>query len=80
MVGPKDKLNVWVSGAILTLVTFLVVTVTPVVALTLPFWTFTVAVPRAFPVSKPVPLMLATLLGLVLHEDVEVTSPVVLLP
>jgi len=63
-----------------TLVTCLVVTVTPVFAVTPPLWAFTVAVPKETPVSRPVLLMVATLVGFVLQVTVVVTSPVVLLP
>jgi hypothetical protein len=61
VVGPRDKLNVWVSGAMVTLDTCLLVTVTPVVAMTLPLWALTVVVPSATPDSRPPALMLATL-------------------
>ena len=75
-----DKLKVCIVGEMVTLVTVLFATVTPVEAITLPLWAFTVAVPRAPPVSRPVLLMVATLLGLALQVTDEVTSAVVLLP
>jgi hypothetical protein len=80
VVGPSDKLRVWVSGAMLTLVTCLVVTVTLVEAITFPLWAFTIAVPKATPVSRPVLLMVAVLGWLVLQVTDELTSAVVLLP
>ena len=61
VVGPRDRLRVWVRGAIVTLETCLVVTVTPVVAMTLPLWALTVVVPKETPLSKPEALMLAML-------------------
>jgi hypothetical protein len=75
-----DKLNVCVSGAMLMLVTCFCVTVTPVLAITLPLWAFIVAVPNAPAVSKPPLLIVATLARLVLQVTCDVTSAVVLLP
>ena len=56
------------------------VTFTPVEPITLPLWAFTVAVPNVTAVSKPVLLMVATFVGLVLQVTCDVTSAVLLLP
>lgn len=79
MVGPADKLSVWVNGTILRLEICLVVTVTLVEAVTLPLWACTMAVPKATPVSRPVLLMVAVPGWLVLQVTDDVTSAVVLL-
>lgn len=54
--------------------------VTPVLPMTLPLWALTVVVPKDTPVSRPVLLMVAMLVAVVLHVTLLVTSPVLLLP
>ena len=83
VVGPLDKLSGrGVAGVMLTLegVWVWVVTVTPVLPITLPLVACTVAVPKATAVSKPPLAMVATLVGVVLQVTEDVTSAVELLP
>ena len=55
-------------------------TVTPVEPITLPLVAFTVATPKDTALRRPVLLMVATLVGLVLQLTCDDTSAVVLLP
>ena len=80
VVGPRERLSVWVSGWMVTLATCLVATVTPVVAITLPLEALTVALPRLTPVRSPPLVIVAMLVGVVDQVTWLVTSPVVLLP
>ena len=61
VVGPSDRLRVCVRGAIVTLETCLVVTVTPVVAISKALCALTDVVPNETPLSKPAAVMLAML-------------------
>jgi hypothetical protein len=67
VVGPSDKLKVWVRGWMAMLVICFCEMLTGVVAMTLPLCALTVAIPRDTPVSKPPLAMVATLVGLVLQ-------------
>ncbi len=80
MVGPSDRLKVWVRGAIVTLVTVFWATVTGVDAMTPPLWALMLAVPSATAVSRPLLFIVATVVRLELQVTCEVTSPVLLLP
>src|SRR5215831_17085245 len=63
-----------------TLATCLFAIVTPVLPKTLPLVALTEAVPNLIPVSSPVLLIEATLVGVVLQVTLLVTSPVELSP